>query len=488
EAATVEGFCDSPDGSIYRIRFMPTRPGQYTYRVSFRRGDSEQTHSGRFEARDARRRGLIRVDPKHPWHFQWEGTGEHYFWNGTTTYWLLGWEDEEVIRQAIDRLARLKVNRIRVALCGRTHSGDRWFEPLVISTDKFRFRLNPWVAARPDSVDDPGFDVDRYNVAFWQKCERMLRHAREKDMVVSMIYYLDGRDPGVDPFGKARAGCEAELRYYHYGVARLAAFSNVMWDVTNEYHLFRDEEWTNRMGALIKQLDPYQHLASVHGHGKFPFRTAPWVDFAMYQSWDESGGRDFMLNNRRQQEAAGRPMPQVNEEYGYEDHYPGKWGGGRKPPARSADNRRRLAWGMYMAGGYQTTGERADQGTGRGPDSGGGWLTGRGDDKMTMLVGYGHIVSCFTSLPWWELNPSDDLVTGGAWCLAKPGAVYLVYLPDGGKTTVSLAEGSYSAEWFDPRTGKREPIGEVSGPSWTSPAAPGDGDWALILRRTVGDR
>jgi hypothetical protein len=68
-------------------------------------------------------------------------------------------------------------------------------------------------------------------------------------------------------------------------------------------------------------------------------------------------------------------MPQVNREYGYEDHYPGKWGGGLKPPARSADNRRRLAWGMSMAGGYQTTGERADRGTA------GGRIRGRLDQR-----------------------------------------------------------------------------------------------------------
>jgi hypothetical protein len=138
---------------------------------------------------------------------------------------------------------------------------------------------------------------------------------------------------------------------------------------------------------------------------------------------------------------------------------------------------------MYMAGGYQTTGERADQGTGRGPDTGGGWLTGRGDDAMTMLVGYGHIVDCFTSLPWWEMEPSDPLASDGAWCLAKPGAVYLVYLPDGGKATVSLAAGSYTAEWFNPRTGQRQPIGAAAGPQWTSPDSPDQDDWAMILRR-----
>ncbi|MGQ9573826.1 MAG: apiosidase-like domain-containing protein [Thermoguttaceae bacterium] len=478
----VEGFCDSADGSLYRIRFMPARPGRYSYTVEVRQGDSRQTHSGGFTARDGQRRGLLRVDKEHPWHFVWEGTGEHYFWNGTTAYWLLGWQDEEVIRQAIDRLARLKVNRVRVALCGRTASGQRWYEPLVVNTEKFQFRLNPWVAQRPDSVENPGFDVARFNVPFWQKCERMLRHARETGMVVSIIFYLDGRDPGVDPFGKARMGCAEEQQYYRYAVARLAAFSNVMWDVTNEYHLFRDEAWTEKMGTLIKACDPYKHLTSVHGHGDFRFRTSAWADFAMYQSWDEAGGHAFMLKHRQAQAKTGRPIPQVNEEYGYEDHYPARWGGGRKPPARSADNRRRLAWGIYMAGSYQTTGERADRGTGRGADSGGGWINGRGDESMTMLNGYAHIVTCFTSLQWWKMEPRDDLVSKGAYCLAEPGQQYLVYLPSGGTASVKLQPGTYNARWFNPRTGQWIGIGTVPGPEWTSPQSPDRYDWAIVLR------
>jgi hypothetical protein len=479
----IEGFCDSQDGSLYRIRFMPKKPGKYSYKVEFQQGDSRQSYSGTFTARDGKRRGLVRIDKEHPWHFIWEGTGEHYFWNATTTYWLLGWQDENVIQQAIDRLARLKVNRIRVALCGRTKSGDRWYEPLVVNNEKFQYRLNPWLAERPESVENPGFDVTRYNVPFWQKCDRMLRYAREKGMIVSIIFYLDGRDPGVDPFGKARMGCEEEQRYYRYGVARLAAFSNVMWDVSNEYRHFRDDAWAEKMGTLIKARDPYQHLTSIHGHGDFRFRTSPWADFAMYQKWDEAGGYGFMLKNRQAQAETGRPMPQINEEYGYEDHYPGKWGGGRKAPARSADNRRRLAWEMYMAGCYQTTGERADRGTGRGPDTGGGWLTGRGDDTMTMLEGYGHIVTCFTSLQWWKMEPRDDLVSQGAHCLAQLGQQYLVYLPSGGKVEMKLADGKYSAQWFNPRNGQWKTIGIASGPAWTSPSSADNDDWAIVLCR-----
>jgi len=147
-----------------------------------------------------------------------------------------------------------------------------------------------------------------------------------------------------------------------------------MWDVSNEYRLFRDDDWAEKMGTFVKQCDPYDHLTSTHGHGDFRFRQSPWADLAMFQSWDEHGGYDYMLKNRIEQEQTGRVIPQVNEEYGYEDHYPQGWGENRKAPARSAETRARIAWEIYLAGGYQTTGERADRGTGWGPDTGGGWI------------------------------------------------------------------------------------------------------------------
>ncbi len=38
----VDGFCDSPDGSFFRIRFMPAKPEQYSYTVVYRQGDQQQ--------------------------------------------------------------------------------------------------------------------------------------------------------------------------------------------------------------------------------------------------------------------------------------------------------------------------------------------------------------------------------------------------------------------------------------------------------------
>ncbi len=44
----VQGFCDSEDGSVFRIRFMPTKPGEYTYTVTYQQGDFTKSHQGNF--------------------------------------------------------------------------------------------------------------------------------------------------------------------------------------------------------------------------------------------------------------------------------------------------------------------------------------------------------------------------------------------------------------------------------------------------------
>jgi len=187
-----------------------------------------------------------------------------------------------------------------------------------------------------------------------------------------------------------------------------------------------------------------------------------------------------MLAQRKRQLETGRVIPQTNEEYGYEDHYP-PWSLGLG--SESADTLRRTAWDIVMAGGYQTTGESARRGTNVWPDSGGGWINGRGDDNMTMLQGYAHLVDFVGSFPWWKAEPHDELVNTGNYCLATPGEIYAVYLPHGGTASVRIATGTFKGTWFNPSTGQWYPLPVVHGPLWTSPAAPDNHDWALLLQR-----
>jgi hypothetical protein len=471
ESTAVDGFCDSGNGTLYRIRFMPSSPGDYSFSVSFKDPHAETTHAGVFKAIDGHRRGPIRVDPKYPWHFIWEGTGEHYFFNGTTAFWLPGWKDDRIITGCIDRLAGLKINRIRVLLAGAADT--YWGEP-VMQGDNFTLLLRPWIAKSPRSFDRPEIDYARFDVSYWQKWERMLRHARERNVIVSVIQDISTHK------AQPKAGSDDERRYLRYAVARLGAFSNVTWDLGDDLDSFRDETWARETGTLIGGWDPVKHLATSHPvHREHQDRGSAWFGFTSIQDWSRRQ-HALMLEEREIQKKTGRIIPQTNEEYGYEDHYP-HWA--PKPDGDSADTLRRTAWEIAMAGAYGTAGESCRRGTNIWPDTGGGWVNGRGDDTMVMLKGYEHMVDFFTSFEWWKTEPHDELVTGGAYCLAKPGEIYAVYLPKEGDVTITLEAGSYDASWFGAFTGERIPLGTVEGTSWKSPKTPGWLDWAILLQK-----
>lgn len=468
----VEGFCDSADGRLFRIRFMPSSPGDYTYSTTYREGAFEAPHDGMFKvAAGPRRRGPLRVDREYPWHFVWEGTGEHYFFNGTTAFWLMGWREDRIIRGCIDRLVRLKINRIRVLLAGAANI--LWGEP-VMTGGNFTLFLRPWVAKAPESFDQPGLDFSRFNIAYWQKWERMLRYARDRDVIISVI--LDISTHHAQP----AAGSEDERRYFRYAAARLGAFSNVTWDLGDDLDSFRDEKWAHETGTLIESWDPYKHLATSHPvHREHQDRASEWFGFTSIQDWSRRQ-HALMLEERGIQKKTGRIIPQTNEEYGYEDHYP-HWA--PKPDGDSAETLRRMAWEIAMAGAYGTAGESARRGVNIWPDTGGGWINGRGDDTMVMLKGYEHLVDFFTSFEWWKTEPHDELVNNGAYCLAKPGEIYAVYLPAEGQVTINLESGTYEAGWFSAFTGEKIALGPVKGPVWTSPKTPGWLDWALLLQK-----
>lgn len=435
-STTVAGFVDRQDGSGGRARFMPTVPGEYTYRLEAT-GAANAVSEGAFTVVQGSAKGLLQTDG---WHFRWSATGEPFFWNATTAYLLAGL-DLPVALRAVDRLADAGINRLRVSLSPtRQADGGRWYEPQVQPREDFTFQYGPWLAAQPDSQTEPRFDTTRFDVSYWQKFEQILDHARQRDVVVQVIFFTDAQEPQNYPFNRRLFGNDPdEIRYYEYAVARLAAFSNVEWCLTNEWALYRPDEWVEARGEHLSRIDPYGHLLSVHGHGHFPFMASPWCTHSLWQVWDEHGSGAWVADRRREQAATGRIIPVVNEEYGYEDHYPGPWGEGRVAPARNADSRRRLAWEITFAGGHQTTGESAANGLG-------GWINGLGDDTMTLPALHGILRRFFERFDFTRLEPR------GPHRLENPDDTILVYQPVGG------AAPEFPPDWriagFNPATGE----------------------------------
>ena len=77
------------------------------------------------------------------------------------------------------------------------------------------------------------------------------------------------------------------------------------------------------------------------------------------------------------------------------------------------------------------------------------------------------------------------------FCLAKPGEVYLVHMPNGGTTELDLAgaTGAFTAQWFNPRTGGALVGGSVKSihaggkvALGSSPSDPKE-DWVIVVRK-----
>jgi hypothetical protein len=98
-------------------------------------------------------------------------------------------------------------------------------------------------------------------------------------------------------------------------------------------------------------------------------------------------------------------------------------------------------------------------------------------------------------IPFWEMKNADALIgnaqdDNSKYCLAKPGELYLVYLPKGGTTELDLADakGGFTVRWFNPRRGGPLADGSVKsvkgGSKESLGEAPADPtqDWLAVVQ------
>ncbi len=95
-------------------------------------------------------------------------------------------------------------------------------------------------------------------------------------------------------------------------------------------------------------------------------------------------------------------------------------------------------------------------------------------------------------IPFWEMSNADGLVgnpghDNSAYCFARKGEIYLVYLPGGGRRELDLSgtTGEFQVGWFDPRTG-----GELTkvapgkgGAAMKLEAPDAENDWLAVVRQ-----
>jgi hypothetical protein len=286
---TVDGFYDG-DG-VYRARFMPDREGRWEY-VTRSSASELDGHRGSFDCipPGPGNHGPVGVHGAH--HFAY-ADGTRYDCIGTTCYhWT--YESKEIQELTLASLRAAPFDKVRMCL---------------LPTDGMRPDRTPF--AGPDSFDPVFFRHFESRVA------DLLELGIQADLILFHPY-----DRGV--WGFDRMTFERDAAYLRYVVARLAAYRNVWWSLSNEYDFNHNKtiaDW-DRLLQLVQRLDPYQRLRSIHNGTKMyevftPYDfTKPWITHQSVQHWDGA------------EVAAWRscPKPVVIDEIGYEGNAGRRWG------------------------------------------------------------------------------------------------------------------------------------------------------------------
>lgn len=292
---TVPGFWDG--STTYRVRFAPTATGHWQW-VASTGALSLDAASGSFEVVPGEDHGPVRV--AHRFHFA-HADGTPFRPVGTTAYnWLH--QDEPLFSSTVDAIAEAGFN-------------------------KFRFMVFPqgggYVEHVPDLMPfektDGRWDVSRPVPEFFQRLDRAVELLGERGIQADVLIY-NAYDRG--QFGLNEFSEEEDAIYLRYLVARLAAYPHVWWSLCNEFdQLERPDDRWDRTGTLLAEIDPHDHLRSIHNWIELYDNNQPWVTHASIQNGSVT--TDFGRANLYR-DVYGKPV--VLDEIKYEGDIPERWG------------------------------------------------------------------------------------------------------------------------------------------------------------------
>ncbi|MVA75587.1 DUF5060 domain-containing protein [Auraticoccus sp. F435] len=319
----VAGFYDG-DGR-YRIRFSPDQEGRWSYR----------TWSSAPELDGVR--GELAVGPPgegnhgpvHVWDgslFRYaDGTRHESF--GTTCYHWTHRGDEELEEQTLQTLAGSPFNKVRMCL---------------LPTASMQPPRLAFVGDTPGELDKTRFDPE-----FFAHLERRVLDLQRLGIEADLILFhpYDKGHWGVDDMTP-----EEDRFYLRYVVARLAAFRNVWWSMSNEFDFNKAKTMADWDALLqhLQRIDPYRRLASIHnGTAMYVYASIydfdkPWTTHQSIQHWDAR-----LTSTWRQ----AHPRPVVVDEIGYEGDIERRWGN------LSGRDLTRRFWYTMAGGGFMGHGE-----------------------------------------------------------------------------------------------------------------------------------
>ncbi len=337
----------------------------------------------------------------------------------------------------------------------------------------------------------PETDITRPVEAYWRYADTVMEEATERGFFVIMSELWYGAGKGL---WMHHVTADSAKVYGRFIGKRYARFKNLMWMHAGDRNPDkRLAECTRTLAKEIAAVAPH-HLHTVHNAHEFAstafHNDDAWLDVNLGYTY---GASYLHILPEYQRDKPVRPV--ILGETGYEDEpnaielLPDAKKGDLWTPYRI----RRNAWWAVLSGacGY-CAGSRL-------------WRWEK-NWRETMQVRSTHeaphILKLLQSIDWWRMVPDakHEFVTAGygEWkkadyatsALADDGRFALVYVPSLRALTVDLGQlrGAAQARWFDPTSGKSQPI--EGGPfpgrgkhNFMPPGknAGGEADWVLIL-------
>lgn len=531
-------------GTVWRAHLSPDKPGRWTWEVDFVKGtnaaidddvpvESVGAADGRSGAflieptdktgRDLRAEGRLQYVGRH--YLRFAGSGRYFLKAGADApETLLAYQDfdgtvarkprvplktwEPHLRDYVDGDPQWqggKGHGLIGAINYLSSKGCNAFSFLTYNAGGDGDNVWPFVE-RDDPLHYDCSKLDQWGIVFDHATARgMYLHFKLQETENDDLRVGKNAPPVTTALDGGQLGPARKL-YCRELVARYAHLLALNWNLGEENTQSTDEQ--RAMAAWIHELDPYNHHQVVH--------TFPEQQEQVYRPLlgDGSVLTGASLQNRhirdthhqtvywvRESARAGRPWVIAFDESGSAAHgqppdlgYEGFDGRDRtgKQTYTQHEVRRQTLWGVLMAGGagveyyfgYQYTQNDLLCEDWRSRDQ--SW-----DDCRRALEFFRD-----EQIPFWEMQNVDELVSNPehdnrVYCFAKPGELYLVYLPDGQKCELDLTEvtGVFDLTWFNPRAGGAlQPMGSAAvsggGKVEIDPRHESQGeDWLAVLRR-----
>jgi len=283
-------------GNRFLIRFAPTEPGEWTWRLTsgLKRFDAQ---TGSVTAVDSGRNGFIQPAGVHHWN--WPEKYKGHLWMGDNLD-RLAYLDRKLMEQIVDKRAQQKFNHLRAA---------------VFSPDPAEQKL-------------PFKSADQPNLNFFRQLDERLAYVTNLNITVDLVLGA-ARNQLANLFPT----WQQRERYVRYIISRYSCF-DLTWQMVEEFEDYKNgRELVKELGNVLKQHDPYNHPRTTHtlATSASVFDDG-WMTHILYNSPDHAlGAIEHQLFLR----------PQVNARFASEDK------------VDAATFRHRL-WNAAMSGQYPT--------------------------------------------------------------------------------------------------------------------------------------